>query len=53
MLTTPAAVVPPKATAYSDNPSSERATVGIAVATATYSKATNEINVSAPRVNDR
>ena len=50
MPTTDEASVPPKASAYSGNPSSACATVGIAVATASASNAYSATSTTAPIV---
>lgn len=50
MATTPAANGPPKASAYSPNPSRLRATVGIAVPTARASNASSETRATLPTV---
>ena len=50
MASTPVANGPPNAIPYSASPSRLRATVGIAVPTASASKASNEINATLPTV---
>ncbi|MCW0461402.1 hypothetical protein NB717_002470 [Xanthomonas sacchari] len=50
MPITLAARVPPKASAYSRRPSSSRATVGIAAATASASKAISDTSATMPTV---
>ena len=50
---TPAAIAPLNASPYSAYPSSSRATTGMAVATARYSKATRERKATIPTVSAR